>query len=69
MSRKRARPLKSEPDGLVTIAELARKTGLTESAIRTYIARGKWVVNRHYYRRGRKVMMDPKACDQYWAEG
>lgn len=52
----------------MTVAELARKTGLTESAIRWYIASGQWREKEHFYRKGRRLMMVPSACVNFWME-
>lgn len=55
-----------EPKDLVTIAELARLTGMSDPAIRARISTGQWVENVHYYRRGRSIRMDPDAVKRFW---
>lgn len=52
----------------VTIAELARRTGMTEGQIRGRISDGYWVEGTHYFRRGRRLMMDVEACSKFWTD-
>lgn len=49
---------------LITITEMARRTGLSESAIRCRIKSGKYVLGQHFYKNGRRIMMDIEACDR-----
>lgn len=53
---------------LVTVKELAHRTGMSEPSIRGKIAAGLWREGEHYYRKRRRLMMDVLACDQYWVE-
>ncbi len=55
-------------DELMTIAELARRTGITEAAIRGRIADGYWIEGTHFFRRGRRVMMNYQVCMQWFRE-
>lgn len=58
-----------EPLGdIVTIAELARRTGMTEAAIRGRIHSGDWVQGVHYFRKGRRLMMRADVCARFWVE-
>lgn len=68
MPRKRSQTLKNEPDALVSIFKLACEMGISEAAIRGKISCGYWVENLHYYRRGRRVMMDPEACKKWYMD-
>lgn len=53
-------------DDLVTIAELARRKGMSEPAIRGRIAGGQWVQGTHYFRRGRRIMMSMNAIEAWF---
>lgn len=53
-------------DDLVTIAELARRKGMSEPAIRGRIAGGQWVQGTHYFRRGRRIMMSMSAVEAWF---
>lgn len=55
------------PKELVTIAEYARVSGLTESAIRSRIYDGHWMQGVHFHRKGRRIMIDPSAVARWWA--
>lgn len=61
-------PQKNEPKQLVTVAELCRLTGWTDPTVRGRIKNGHWVENKHYYRRGRKIMMDKNQIDAWWTD-
>lgn len=52
---------------LVTIAEYARQTGMTDPAIRGRIRNGHWREGVHYHRQGRRIMVDVDACKGFWA--
>lgn len=54
--------------GLMTIAEYARQAGLTEATIRGRIQTGLFKLNKHFYKRGRRIMIDYEAC-QRWEKG
>lgn len=62
---KPAPPRTNERD-LCTIAELARRTGMTEAAIRGRIVYGHFREGTHFFRKGRRIMMDPVACNMFW---
>jgi hypothetical protein len=47
---------------LITIAEFARTSGMTEPAIRGRIAHGDWRLGIHYVKRGRRIMLDEGKC-------
>ena len=65
-SGKKSSKLIQEPRELITIAELARRTGMSDPAIRARISTGKWVENVHFYRKGRSLRMDPEAIKRFW---
>lgn len=60
--------LRKNDQELVTIYELSRLIGLSEGAIRGRISTGFWVEGKHYFREGRRIMMDRNACNQRWME-
>ena len=55
-------------DELMTIAELSRRSGISEAAIRGRIAGGHWTEGIHFFRRTRRVMMDYQACMRWCRE-
>lgn len=57
---------KNEPKELITIFELSRRSGLSEQAIRGRISSGHWIEGTHYFRRGRRIMMDAEACGKWF---
>lgn len=63
-----AKRLNKEPKELWNIAKLARESGMTEAAIRGRISSGTWVESVHYFRQGRRLMMDPEECKKFWTE-
>lgn len=55
-------------DDLMTIAELARRRGLTEAAIRGRVASGHWADGVQYFRRGRRLMFSLSAVDAWFRD-
>lgn len=54
-----------EQDDFMTIAELARRTGLSEASIRSDIAKKRYVEGIHFVRRGkRRIMMNRTAVNR-----
>lgn len=53
----------------VTIELAAAMTGFTCSAIRTKIARGKWIEGRQWIKRDGSVLVDMKGYELWVAQG
>ncbi len=54
-----------QQDDFMTIAELSRRTGLSEASIRSDIAKKRYVEGVHFERRGkRRIMMNRTAINR-----
>ena len=53
---------------LVTPAKFTLETGISYPAIRGKIRDGHWVEGRHYFRRGRRIMLVVSACLEWYQE-
>lgn len=58
-----------KPKDLCSISEYARRRGISEAAIRGRIAAGRYRRDEHYYKKGRRIMLDAAACDEEFVTG
>jgi hypothetical protein len=51
-----------------TITKFTLETGISEAAVRGKIRDGHWVEGKHYFRRGRRIMLMVEPCLDWYQE-
>lgn len=54
---------------VVTVAKLAQLVGVTENSIRHNINDGKWLKDKHFYKKGRRIYIDYAEVIDWYRSG